>query len=51
MTDIIEEGHDSATVSGVPEEVQQAESSLQRYFQVIEVVVAYSIRKPNIFWW
>lgn len=38
MTDITEEGQDSATVSDVPEEVQQVESFLQRYFQVIEVV-------------
>lgn len=35
MSDIIEEGHDSATVSEVPDEVQQAECSLQKYFQVI----------------
>lgn len=35
MTDIMEEGHGSATASAVaPEEVQQVDSPLQRYFQV-----------------
>lgn len=35
MTDIMEEGHGSATVSAAaPEEVQQVDSPLQRYFQV-----------------
>lgn len=35
MSDIIDECGDSAKVSEVPEEMQQVESSLQRYFQVI----------------
>lgn len=34
MTDIVQEGPDSATVTEVPEDIHQTESSLQRYFQV-----------------
>lgn len=38
MTDIMEEGHGSATVTAAaPEEVQQADSPVQRYFQVMVI--------------